>query len=364
MIVSSFNKRGNNVHQMERNLNRKNLFWLRDISICLKSRKHDIILLFSLFLLSTTQSFAQYEPVEQVQFNNQIKLELVDELIDKISHNYVEIDKIEIIINELESVKHDKAFANVKYRQDFTTFINKVLQKNDQHFSVSSNPEISGLQKKETWFEKLARLDFGFERVEVSEENIGFLSFWGFADLNETSKEVISNHMQAIENVDGLIIDLRENGGGSAQTVQYISSFFLEARQHLNTFYSRASDSFEEFYTDPAIDFPHLSQIPIVIIIGPNTFSAAEEFAYNFKHMSRALVIGKPSKGGANPWHYFELKYGLRIAIPTAKAINPITQTNWEGIGVEPHLYTEPEDAEQKATALLVTKLHGKKKGY
>jgi C-terminal processing protease CtpA/Prc len=313
-------------------------------------------MLTSLFLLITKQSFAQHDG-EPVLLDNKMKLELIEELKNKVNHNYVAIDKIPSIVNQLEQLKHDSPFAKVKNRQDFTKFINKPLQKNDQHFSVSVSPKSSGLQNKESWFEKLARLDFGFERVEVSEKNIGFLSFWGFADLNETSKEVIANHMRAIENVDGLIIDLRDNGGGSAETVQHISSYFLEGRQHLNSFYSRASNSTEEFYTDPAIDFPHLSQIPIVIIIGPKTFSAAEEFAYNFKHMSRAVLIGKPSKGGANPWRYFELQHGLRIAIPTAKAINPVTQSNWEGSGVQPHLDIELEDAEQQATELLIRKL-------
>ncbi|WP_158306766.1 S41 family peptidase [Alteromonas naphthalenivorans] len=342
-------------------MSRENSFWQRDISVYLNCRKHDIIMFATLFFLTTTTSFAQQNDVECVQLNNKMKLELIEELKTKINLNYVEIDKIPLIIKTLEAIKHNRAFANVKSRQDFTRFINNTLLRIDQHFSVSSNLKSSGAPLKESWSEKLARLDWGFERVEVSVNNIGLLRFWGFADLNETSKEVISNHMRAIENVDGLIIDLRDNGGGSAQTVQYISSYFLKGRQHLNTFYSRASDSFEEFYTDPAIDFPHLSQIPIVIIIGPKTFSAAEEFAYNFKHMSRAMVIGKTSKGGANPWRYFELQHGLRFAIPTAKAINPVTQSNWEGVGVQPHLYIELEDAEQKATELLVRKLHVKR---
>lgn len=357
MIVNSFDKRGNNVLQMKSNINRKSVFSLRYIKVYFSSRRNCILMLALLFLLITNQPFAQHENVESVELSEKMILELVEELKNKINLYYVEIASIPDILNQLEQLKGDSGLANVKSQQDFTQFINTVLQKNDQHFSVSINPKNSGLQNKEPWFEKLARLNFGFERVDVSENNIGFLSFWGFADLNETSKEVISNHMREIENVDGLIIDLRDNGGGSGQTVQYISSYFLEGRQHLNSFYSRASDSFEEFYTDPTIDFPHLSQVPIVIIIGPNTFSAAEEFAYNFKHMSRAMVIGKTSKGGANPWRYFELKHGLRIAIPTAKAINPITQSNWESVGVRPHLYIELEDAEQQATELLMRKL-------
>lgn len=54
-----------------------------------------------------------------------MKFKSAEELIDKVSRNYVEIDKVSIIISNLESVKHHKAFANVKRRQEFTIFINK-----------------------------------------------------------------------------------------------------------------------------------------------------------------------------------------------------------------------------------------------
>lgn len=161
----------------------------------------------------------------------------------------------------------------------------------------------------------------------------------------------------------GLIIDLRNNGGGSAQMVQYISSFFLAGKVHLNSFYSRSSEQTQDFYTFELIDYPAFERIPIVILISNKTFSAAEEFAYNFKHLNRAVIIGEPSKGGANPWQYFNLplldetKPGIRVAIPTAKAINPITQQNWEGKGVQPHQLVESESAEEIAQSMLLRKM-------
>lgn len=94
----------------------------------------------SLFLLITNQSFAQHENVGSVQFSNKMIIELVEELKNIIDLNYLEIDKIPGILNQLDQLKDDRAFANVKSLQGFTKFINKVLQKNDLHFSVSVIP--------------------------------------------------------------------------------------------------------------------------------------------------------------------------------------------------------------------------------
>jgi Flp pilus assembly protein TadD len=42
----------------------------------------------------------------------------------------------------------------------------------------------------------------------------------------------------------------------------------------------------------------------------------------------------------------------LAIFIPTGRAINPVTKTNWEGVGVEPDIPTRPDDALERALPL------------
>ena len=97
-----------------------------------------------------------------------------------------------------------------------------------------------------------------------------------------------------------------------------------------------------------------LETIPLYILIGPDTFSAAEEFAYNFRHLKRATIIGEPSKGGANPWRWYRLSDEFRIGIPITKAINPITKSNWEGVGVQPDVAVKSINALDVAYQLAV----------
>src|SRR5258707_229783 len=55
--------------------------------------------------------------------------------------------------------------------------------------------------------------------------------------------------MNFLGSVDGLIIDLRENGGGDPKMVAYISSYLFDERTHLNDLYNRKENKTEEFWT-------------------------------------------------------------------------------------------------------------------
>jgi C-terminal processing protease CtpA/Prc len=75
------------------------------------------------------------------------------------------------------------------------------------------------------------------------------------------------------------------------------------------------------------------------------TFSAGEELCYNLQAQKRAVLIGETTRGGAHPTDSFPLSDTLEITVPTARSINPITGTNWEGVGVKPDVEVPAEEA-------------------
>jgi hypothetical protein len=80
--------------------------------------------------------------------------------------------------------------------------------------------------------------------------------------------------------------------------------------------------------------------------LSPRRPSAAEAFAYDLKQLGRATVIGETTSGAAHPSeeHWFP-NLNIVISIPYGRAINPITGTNWEGTGVEPHIQVPAKEA-------------------
>lgn len=155
----------------------------------------------------------------------------------------------------------------------------------------------------------------------------------------------MSAALKILENVDALIIDLRRNGGGNPDLIRYYCSYFFPPKTHLNSLFWRKGARTEEFWTLETIEGKRRPDLPIFILTSNRTFSGGEECAYNFKTQKRATLIGETTGGGANPGGMYPVDDKLAIFIPTGRAINPITKTNWEGVGVGPDVATEAEDA-------------------
>lgn len=195
------------------------------------------------------------------------------------------------------------------------------------------------------YLEEARRDNYGFRKVEMLGGNIGYLRLDQFYDASIGGETAIAA-MNLLANADALIIDLRTNGGGSPSMIQLISSYFFDEPRHLNTFYIRKDDETKQFWTQASVEGKKLVDTPIYVLTSGYTFSAAEEFTYNLKNMERATIIGQKTGGGAHPVYFDHRPDAMvTVKVPYGRAINPITKTNWEGTGIEPHIAAPVEDA-------------------
>jgi tetratricopeptide (TPR) repeat protein len=188
----------------------------------------------------------------------------------------------------------------------------------------------------------------GFHKLEWINGHIGYLDIRRFYTI-EVAREMIAAALKFLENADAIIIDVRENGGGSGT---HLSSFFLPYPTQLTGWYYRDQDRTEEFWTTDELQGKALTDVPIFLLIGKNTFSAAEIFAYDLQARKRAVLIGEPTRGGAHSIDLFKIDDQFEISISTSRAVNPVTGTNWEGTGVIPDVRVAPEKALDAAIAL------------
>jgi retinol-binding protein 3 len=297
---------------------------------------------------------------QSVETSAVAKTQVLQTLRHKIAAHYVMSENLAKIEASLDALAKSPEFVEATDSKAVAALLSAELQLHDKHFAVqwrSAAQRAVNATPSEDWFSKLERKNFGFKRVEILEGNVGYLEFWGFANLSERSRGTVGHMMGLLSGVDALIIDLRHNGGGNAEMVQLLSSYLLADKTHLNSFYSRDTGATTEFWTLDGVGSKFAPDLPLFLLTGAATFSAAEEFAYNLKHLKRATLVGETTKGGANPWRYVELLDGFRAAIPVAKAINPITKTNWEAVGVRPHVAIAAEQAFNEAYILALEAL-------
>ncbi|HYL77770.1 MAG TPA: S41 family peptidase [Bryobacteraceae bacterium] len=252
-------------------------------------------------------------------------------------------DFANVLTNDLQGVSHDKHLR--------VSFSVRPLPKRDPSADATPNP--AAVAQRRTQME---RGNCAFEKVERLGSNIGYLKFNGFADP-DICGPTASAAMNFLAHVDALIVDLRENGGGDPKMVAYISSYLFAERTHLNDLYNRKEDKTEEFWTSPDVPGTKLAGKPVFVLTAKRTFSGAEEFTYNLKNLKRATIIGETTGGGAHPVSGHRIDDHFIIGVPFARAINPISKTNWEGTGVEPDVKVPAGEALEVAKKMAAEQI-------
>jgi hypothetical protein len=198
----------------------------------------------------------------------------------------------------------------------------------------------------------------GFTKVERLGGNIGYLRLDGFTNP-AVGREPLQAAMTFLQNTDALILDLRYNGGGTPFMIRDLCSYFFSSDKPvlLNTMYFRNGDRTEEFWTNEEVPGPRYLDKPVFVLTSAFTFSGGEECAYNFQTQKRGVVVGETTGGGAHPGGNIPIAGHYMVFIPNGRAINPVTKTNWEGVGVKPDVAVDADKALETARELAVKAL-------
>ncbi|MGW4384491.1 S41 family peptidase [Kitasatospora sp. NPDC004531] len=226
----------------------------------------------------------------------------------------------------------------------------------DQHLRLlwSEEPQSTEEEPEEVSRARFNRFaqenNYGVHRVEQLDGNIGYLDL-RLIPMAEPGGPAIAAAMQLVAHSRALVVDLRQCRGGAPEGVQlWCSYFFADDEVHLNDIYNRATDSTRQFWTLGHLAAPRYPDRPVAVLTSDFTFSGGEELAYNLQALGRATLVGATTRGGAHPTSRIPLTAHVTVTVPTARSINPVTGTNWEGVGVEPDL---PVPADRALEAAL-----------
>lgn len=166
--------------------------------------------------------------------------------------------------------------------------------------------------------------------------------------------QALAAEMAAVADAAALIVDLRENGGGNPDSVTQLCSYLFDDRPvHLNDQLTRGIGRVLPVWTQPvANDLRFGSRKPVFILVGKETFSAAENLAYTLQALKRATIVGVPTGGGAHGGRGFRLSAHFIGGIPNRRTVNAVTGADWEGEGVQPDVRVAEDKALETAQAL------------
>ncbi|WP_105169978.1 S41 family peptidase [Pseudoalteromonas sp. T1lg23B] len=292
--------------------------------------------------------------------SEQTKQQTIAKLSSLLVDEYVFVDVAKNVSAKLQSEFDTGGFAQYQNPESFAQALTEWLQQHakDRHLRVRINPKTdakvgakAGLQQQLLTPAPLGEGSQGVIEASMLEDNIGYLELNGFNVL-EDAKPYLDAALTLLSSAQALIIDVRKNGGGSPYTVQYLCSYFFADELLLNSLYYRQGNETQDFYVLREVGGNKLTDIPLYVLTSKRTFSAAEEFSYNMRTRKRATLVGEHTGGAANPGGMFTINDVFSAFIATGTAINPITKTNWETTGVEPHVKVKAEQALAEAVSL------------
>ena len=300
--------------------------------------------------------FAQQPPQPDVTIDAATRSAVIENLLKELNDGYVFAETAKKMETDVKGRLSAKEYDGMTSARAFAEKLTADLQaiSKDKHLRVrfsaqpipvrkERNEPTAAEKEQNAWFSK--RVNFGFEKVERMNGNIGYVDLRGFSDDN-AGAETVAAAMAFLANTESIIFDLRQNGGGNPGMVALISSYlFADKPVHLNSLYWRKENKTDEFWTKPELAKLKFPNKDVYVLTSNRTFSAGEEFTYNLKNLKRATIIGETTGGGAHPGGVVRLHDHFGAFIPFGRAINPISKTNWEGTGVEPDVKVAKEQA-------------------
>lgn len=173
----------------------------------------------------------------------------------------------------------------------------------------------------------------GVREVKVLEGNIGYLRLSTFYPL-DLARPKLSAAFTLLADTDGLVLDLRQNGGGDDGSADLLVRTLLDA--NITQVQAMEQRGRRTPVPLPPASLPAYLK-PLVVLIDRRTGSAAEYVAFSLQALGRARIVGSRSGGAA---HMFDdpvlLPDGYQISIPDRQPINLRTGGNWERTGVRP----------------------------
>lgn len=277
-------------------------------------------------------------PCAVASWANEAMRRHVEGVATAIERNYFDAGKGRDIADDLRAAAGRGEFDAQTDPKALAIALTRRLRPLDRHFTVRWIGETSGPTHRAPMRPAPERDGSGVSGVEVLPGDIGYLAVREFADFDfddrdAPARKAMDSALRRLSGTRAMIVDLRENHGGSPAMVGYLVSAFVAPGANVyNAFHTRK----ERFSEAPKTPYPRpRTDVPLYVLVDRGTASAAEAFAYTVKHAGRATLVGAQTAGAANPGEYFDAGDGFGVFVATGSPTNPVTGGNWEGKGVE-----------------------------
>lgn len=203
------------------------------------------------------------------------------------------------------------------------------------------------------WSRQARRANHGLEESRILPGNVRYLRITGFQWIDDESGAAYDAAMRFLRGGDAVILDLRGNGGGSHAAVRYLLSHFMDPDE-LDITFLEAGKAPVQSHTLDYLPAGRLKGKPLYVLIDHQVGSGAEAFAYDVRQFHLGTLVGATTAGAANNNSFSAVVPGFILSCSYGRPVHPVSQSNWEGVGVAPDVAADPERSLDVAQALAL----------
>lgn len=177
---------------------------------------------------------------------------------------------------------------------------------------------------------------------QVMENNIGYVQITQFDEITTQQFKEAMDDLKA-QGIEGLIVDLRDNPGGSLTTVMDILDLLLPRGTY--TYLVDKNGNREDYKGRRNASYNY----PMVVLVNENSASASELFTGAVRAYEKATIVGTTTFGKGIVQQIFPLRDGSGMKVTMAKYYTP------DGVcihktGIEPDVTVELDEGEYPST--------------
>ena len=171
-------------------------------------------------------------------------------------------------------------------------------------------------------------------------QNIGYIYYSTFSQTVGDGN--LDNILYYLSTADGLIFDVRNNGGGELTNVETLVSRFIDRPTLVGYISHKTGPGHSDFSAPYEIIYRPASEghqrwgKPVVVLANHSTYSAANNFVAVMKNLPQVKIAGAPTGGGAGIPFSSELPCGWSIRMSSAPMLDALGRSTEEGVDPTP----------------------------